>query len=165
MASEYVDCLKSRVRRSVDQLVDELKLADPDDARTVCDLRLVDFTSDTGGLLRLTRCFVHGGKDELLWNTGWIVNEGCPACLRCSLQFGFLRWRHHCRACGAIICTNCSFFAPIPSLAKIGPQRVCSSCFKGQVRALCVAMVGSSLMFAEPCPPLNRVRLLRRRLR
>lgn len=40
----------------------------------------------------------------------WAPNDLVRLCPYCAKSFTFARRRHHCRACGAILCNNCSRF-------------------------------------------------------
>lgn len=58
----------------------------------------------------------------------WVPDEEVLACPMCAKQFGAFRGRHHCRACGRVVCGDCSK----SSLRLQGPgsakERVCDSC-------------------------------------
>jgi hypothetical protein len=60
----------------------------------------------------------------------WIPNELAPLCMQCGQKFVFpSRMRHHCRNCGACICTECSHNKiAIPGKGP-KPERVCPPCF------------------------------------
>ena len=55
------------------------------------------------------------------------------ACQLCKKTFGALRLRrhHHCRKCGASVCSACSpALKSVPGYAK--DQRVCTACTEGE---------------------------------
>lgn len=70
----------------------------------------------------------------------WKPDESATACYVCKTDFGWLNWRHHCRACGELVCDTCSAFKgqgrpmlqmPVSVLEQIKkqiPQRICSRC-------------------------------------
>lgn len=62
-------------------------------------------------------------------NVVWVPDEEVTQCPLCSRQFGVLRGRHHCRACGCVVCGSCS----TKGLRLAGPgtskQRVCDTCW------------------------------------
>lgn len=66
----------------------------------------------------------HGG---VLWepDTG-------KRCKICNAEFGFLNRRHHCRNCGALVCSKCaSEVALSPKMKEMGmtkPERICWRC-------------------------------------
>lgn len=66
-----------------------------------------------------------------LLSTGWILNNSLTCCFSCSNKFNFItNPRHHCRACGNLVCSTCSsneLF--IKKYESLGKQRVCSGCF------------------------------------
>ncbi|EQC31912.1 hypothetical protein SDRG_10429 [Saprolegnia diclina VS20] len=60
----------------------------------------------------------------------WQPDDASDACHRC--QHAFTTWfrrRHHCRACGHLVCADCSpHFTPLPALGYLQPVRVCVEC-------------------------------------
>ncbi|GMS95691.1 hypothetical protein PENTCL1PPCAC_17866, partial [Pristionchus entomophagus] len=52
----------------------------------------------------------------------------CMSCGRTHFNFFFQR-RHHCRACGNVVCRACSSHSLKISSLKKGPVRVCDQCF------------------------------------
>lgn len=65
---------------------------------------------------------------------GWIVDEDIDFCMICCKNFTLFFRQHHCRACGNIVCDDCSpnYFL-IEEMHIFGPQRVCFQCYWGQV--------------------------------
>jgi len=60
----------------------------------------------------------------------WIADELATACMLCQLRFTVIRRRHHCRACGLLVCSKCgSARAPLPFMAN-AEARVCVVCHK-----------------------------------
>ncbi len=60
----------------------------------------------------------------------WIHDADANECLRCRAEFGPIRRRHHCRACGQIFCHACSAkTAPIPKFGIEKEVRVCDACY------------------------------------
>ena len=55
----------------------------------------------------------------------WEKGGGCAECAR---GFTAIRRRHHCRACGGLICDDCSFSKALPDMGYKKKQRVCESC-------------------------------------
>lgn len=66
------------------------------------------------------------------YQVGWILDNQTPSCMRCTKGFNLLKWKHHCRSCGYVICQACGdkklnfdvFAEEAP-----GGSRVCSSCY------------------------------------
>lgn len=59
-------------------------------------------------------------------------------CSRCRVQFGMVQRKHHCRACGDVVCAKCSSKnSIIPKFGIEREVRVCDSCYekinKGQL--------------------------------
>eukprot|EP01105_Mastigella_eilhardi_P002739 TRINITY_DN1350_c3_g1_i1.p1 TRINITY_DN1350_c3_g1~~TRINITY_DN1350_c3_g1_i1.p1 ORF type:complete len:717 (+),score=185.48 TRINITY_DN1350_c3_g1_i1:47-2197(+) len=58
----------------------------------------------------------------------WQTDHQVVACNLCGNEFSLLNRRHHCRACGLVVCKICSQQKmSVPSFAD--PQRVCDACF------------------------------------
>ena len=38
----------------------------------------------------------------------WLPDASTDTCMRCNRTFNLLRRRHHCRACGFVVCLACS---------------------------------------------------------
>lgn len=49
----------------------------------------------------------------------WTDDNLVKLCPFCAKSFTFARRRHHCRACGAILCSNCSKFLDYKSACKL----------------------------------------------
>ena len=63
-------------------------------------------------------------------------------CHVCKKEFGLLNRKHHCRACGEVVCGNCSLNKKVVKVSlwgnemgKVDPKkkkRVCDLCFRGE---------------------------------
>lgn len=67
------------------------------------------------------------------YTVGWILNDGVSACMICDCGFDIVNRRHHCRACGKVICNSCSLHkVNIKQLrddkGEYLPSRVCDIC-------------------------------------
>ncbi|XKL65155.1 hypothetical protein PGB90_005241 [Kerria lacca] len=49
----------------------------------------------------------------------WINGEDVSRCPECTKSFHLVRWQHHCRLCGGIMCRDCSCFLPIAKAENI----------------------------------------------
>ena len=88
--------------------------------------------------------------DPSTWNSGYVVEESSQSttqpvsnkavvweddktinrCQKCGFIFTTLRRKHHCRACGQIVCGKCSSHSCIlPQLDYHSPVRVCGDCY------------------------------------
>eukprot|EP00439_Symbiodinium_sp_Y106_P050367 s1067_g6.t1 len=45
----------------------------------------------------------------------WVPNDASDVCMECGKEFGILRRRHHCRACGRLLCGICAPKVPLSS--------------------------------------------------
>ncbi|GMR47999.1 hypothetical protein PMAYCL1PPCAC_18194, partial [Pristionchus mayeri] len=60
----------------------------------------------------------------------WVPDSEAARCMSCGrTQFSLLQRRHHCRACGNVVCRACSSHSLKISSLKKGPVRVCDQCF------------------------------------
>jgi hypothetical protein len=65
----------------------------------------------------------------------WIPNGFASSCMHCSRNFTLYWRKHHCRACGKIVCSTCSqnsFY--LPHLNGERKARACDTCFSQIVR-------------------------------
>lgn len=61
--------------------------------------------------------------------TAWVLNDQSCHCMRCDSSFGILKWKHHCRSCGYLVCHGCSSTKiVIPELNEGKGSRVCQHC-------------------------------------
>lgn len=75
----------------------------------------------------------YSGKYSYL---GWVINDDAVACMVCQTDFfGIVTTgKHHCRACGILICSKCSIKdAVVAHLENYKPVRVCKQCYFEQV--------------------------------
>ena len=66
----------------------------------------------------------------------WVQESEVHACHVCHEAFGWAlvggRQKHHCRACGNVVCGSCSGYRMLlPNIHKTRTQRVCVTCHKG----------------------------------
>lgn len=86
----------------------------------------------------------------------WDKDSDVDACTSCGVRFHMiLRWKHHCRKCGHIFCSEC---APsdnklsIPEFGYLEPVRHCLRCSMGNVSDL-----GTVRFDRDPVPARLRV--------
>ena len=66
----------------------------------------------------------------------WVPDSDIVTCSCCNASFKESDTKHHCRACGMGVCSNCSQSRrPVPSRGWDHPVRVCDQCSakKGQL--------------------------------
>lgn len=68
------------------------------------------------------------------YKIGWVVDYDLSYCMVCLKHFNWMtKLKHHCRACGSLVCSYCSpYKSIIPSLdqqEEEGGSRVCNNCF------------------------------------
>jgi hypothetical protein len=89
---------------------------------------------NTKGLQIVNRVFVGSDDGGNYCNVGWLLNDDITYCMLCKTPFGLLTYKHHCKACGNVVCESCSADkAYIFELQSLAPLRTCNLCFFGQV--------------------------------
>lgn len=59
----------------------------------------------------------------------WIPDLRATMCMICTCEFTLTWRRHHCRACGKVVCQTCSTHKYYLEYLKNQPARVCDQCF------------------------------------
>ena len=66
------------------------------------------------------------------YTIGWVCDADTECCKLCSAKWSWLTLRHHCRACGELVCSSCSpHFIKQDALQEDGGSRCCNKCFYG----------------------------------
>lgn len=60
----------------------------------------------------------------------WVRDEAVSMCMLCDVMFTKFRRRHHCRACGRVVCGNCSSFKAALEYKNGKHEKVCEVCHK-----------------------------------
>ncbi|VDP11809.1 unnamed protein product [Onchocerca flexuosa] len=85
-------------------------------------------------ILHIERCvhdiLTRGGKKPATEHAAvWVPDGDATKCMACQrTQFSVIQRRHHCRACGNVVCSTCSSHSYRIPVSK-RPVRVCDSCF------------------------------------
>jgi hypothetical protein len=64
----------------------------------------------------------------------WQPDETSTKCTKCQAEFGIFLFKHHCRACGSLVCDPCSQATKILKYIGAGgvlqekEKRICDSC-------------------------------------
>ncbi len=110
----------------------------------ICDIQEESIVINHGQKRSVNRIFVdiadsHDSMKAILnpySKVGWILNDDLTICMICknSLLGYISNDRHHCKACGNLVCQNCSDGrAVIKEIRDLGPLRICRLCDFGQV--------------------------------
>ncbi|NXI95333.1 FGD2 protein, partial [Psophia crepitans] len=60
----------------------------------------------------------------------WVRDNLVTMCMRCKEPFNAItRRRHHCRACGYVVCARCSDYRAELQYDRNRPNRVCQECY------------------------------------
>jgi len=59
----------------------------------------------------------------------WIPDQRVTMCQVCSNEFTLVNRRHHCRACGKVVCSQCSANKAPIKYRQYEAVKVCTSCF------------------------------------
>lgn len=60
----------------------------------------------------------------------WIADEEASVCMNCSQRFTVIRRRHHCRACGKVLCSTCCSCRARLEYMEGKETRVCLPCLQ-----------------------------------
>jgi len=95
-----------------------------------------EFIVDNETNVKIVRVFIRGPDSGDYSTCGWVVNQCVNQCMICkkSLITMFSNDSHHCRACGNIVCSDCSHenAAVVEQIIDAGKQLCCVMCFYGQ---------------------------------
>ena len=94
-------------------------------ARGSCTLQLCVCCASS--FLCLTSCSEPTGATE---PPKWEADSLVSACRLCDAPFSFTNRKHHCRACGIVVCKECSANSKaIPQYSLLSPERCCDDCY------------------------------------
>ncbi|XP_078046419.1 smad anchor for receptor activation isoform X5 [Augochlora pura] len=60
----------------------------------------------------------------------WVPDSDAPSCMFCDVKFTVLKRRHHCRACGKVLCNKCCNMKYKLEYQGNIDSRVCVSCYQ-----------------------------------
>lgn len=60
----------------------------------------------------------------------WIPDHEAPVCMHCDTRFTVIKRRHHCRACGKVLCASCCNMKAALAYMNWKEERVCSICHR-----------------------------------
>ncbi|KAK6639918.1 hypothetical protein RUM43_008195 [Polyplax serrata] len=66
----------------------------------------------------------------------WMPDHLASSCMECDSKFTVIKRRHHCRACGKILCSKCCGLRASLEYLQNQEQRVCENCFRTLARVL-----------------------------
>jgi len=75
----------------------------------------------------------------------WIPDQRVTMCQVCSEEFTLVNRRHHCRACGKVVCSQCSANKAPIKYRQFESVRVCENCFN----ALKLRYIGDTSLLAR----------------
>ncbi|NXU17802.1 FGD6 protein, partial [Pardalotus punctatus] len=89
----------------------------------------------------------------------WIPDTRATMCMICTSEFTLTWRRHHCRACGKIVCQACSSNKHGLDYMKNQPARVCDHCFRELQKQdnQCTPKNGSPVNHKSPSSALSTV--------
>ncbi|KAI4891345.1 hypothetical protein NFI96_015733, partial [Prochilodus magdalenae] len=90
-----------------------------------CTKRVISFSSIKSQEEGLDAAAPLGSKAPI-----WIPDLRVTMCLICTCEFTLTWRRHHCRACGKVVCQACSTHRYPLEYLKNRPARVCDQCFE-----------------------------------
>ena len=136
--TEHIKFISVQVNRSYDQLVIDVNNNNHYnhnlpviEAVTTEDIRL------GGNEKKIRRVFVRTQDSNDYAKLGWVLLEDIDCCMVCLTSFQGVIYnhsKHHCKACGNVVCENCAdSYSLIKELRSDVPERVCQICYFGQV--------------------------------
>ncbi|XP_046664682.1 zinc finger FYVE domain-containing protein 16-like isoform X2 [Homalodisca vitripennis] len=76
----------------------------------------------------------------------WIPDTDTTMCMQCQVKFTVIKRRHHCRACGQVLCNKCCGLRARLEYKNFTEEKVCQPCFT----------ILEALNAAEATSPLRR---------
>ncbi|XP_050440718.1 zinc finger FYVE domain-containing protein 9 [Adelges cooleyi] len=84
----------------------------------------------------------------------WIPDEAAKSCMRCDIKFTVVKRRHHCRACGEVLCSKCcNLRARLSYMNNEG--RVCQQCFSTLEKVSLVKQKSATIKHPNPNNPME----------
>lgn len=75
----------------------------------------------------------------------WIPDIDAKSCMKCDMKFTVVKRRHHCRACGKVLCGQCCNMKFHLPYMDYKPARVCQTCCDVMVAVLNIPRIGDSV--------------------
>ncbi|VVC44392.1 Hypothetical protein CINCED_3A017717 [Cinara cedri] len=85
----------------------------------------------------------------------WVPDEAAKSCMRCQLKFTVVKRRHHCRACGEVLCSKCCNLQARLAYMKNNIGRVCLQCFNTLARASQMEQKVATIKHPNPNNPME----------
>ncbi|PNF19407.1 Zinc finger FYVE domain-containing protein 9 [Cryptotermes secundus] len=75
----------------------------------------------------------------------WVPDADAPNCMQCEIKFTVLKRRHHCRACGKVLCSKCCSLKSRLEYLDNSEARVCHPCYSILAKVFLVEQGESAL--------------------
>lgn len=88
----------------------------------------------------------------------WTPDSEAMNCLQCNLKFTVVKRRHHCRACGLVLCSKCCYLKYKLEYMDNQEARVCTKCFEvlsGQSEGELTSEEANASGSSRPLNPAN----------
>ncbi|XP_013774250.1 zinc finger FYVE domain-containing protein 16-like isoform X2 [Limulus polyphemus] len=112
----------------------------------------VEFTNEEQSLQNLSAMLSE--EEQMLGKVKpfWIPDTDAPSCMHCETRFTMIKRRHHCRACGKVLCAHCcNQKARLVCLVN-KEARVCHNCLAVLNKVQAVERLTGSSVPASPNP-------------
>lgn len=116
-----------KASKQVMQLAKQWSAEDTYDLANVSTLIAPLATSDTKTLDSREMLVSHGARGA---TEEWQSDASHDKCVLCTKSFNLVRYRHHCRRCGKVVCDACSQSRQVIATMGKKPRRVCDACVK-----------------------------------
>ena len=71
-------------------------------------------------------------RKSVKYDVPWMLDEEADNCFLCHSKFSLVSRKHHCRACGKVVCADCSRARLFVS-GSSNPKRTCDQCLNKEV--------------------------------
>lgn len=94
----------------------------------VCDSKEEKVSWESALHKCITECKKTGSRDGSNLAPVWTQDQHGVCCTLCQFNFTAIKRRHHCRACGILVCNQCSKTKQLLVAVDKKPVRVCDNC-------------------------------------
>ncbi|KAB8298862.1 hypothetical protein EYC80_001022 [Monilinia laxa] len=102
--------------------------ADERSSRTYSGRTRIPGTTTNGGSAEVVSARLEQMRKQVLSKEFWMADDICKECFLCGDPFTAFRRKHHCRTCGCIFDSKCTFTISGQRFGVQGSLRMCKTC-------------------------------------
>ncbi|QSZ32173.1 hypothetical protein DSL72_001744 [Monilinia vaccinii-corymbosi] len=102
--------------------------ADERSSRTYSGRSRIPGTTTNGGSAEVVSARLEQMRKQVLSKEFWMADDICKECFLCGDPFTAFRRKHHCRTCGCIFDSKCTFTISGQRFGVQGSLRMCKTC-------------------------------------